>query len=204
MDILPAEIREEIFRFLESESQELGYSLDYNLGKFYKSSPFAQQSIDTTKAIISYLINKRIFYTSDLNHIAICFKDYPVFQTQELNEWLKQQYIKLSNQEALREAAWNLNTEMVLHFINLDIDINAPNSTGETALLKAVKRGGIQYKNRRDVAEALLKAGADPNCAQIKINLYGMGLKKISLLKYTHEVLHDPLLEQLLMQYGAQ
>jgi hypothetical protein len=202
IDSIPVELRKEIFKFLDSE----GSSYIENIKKFYASSPFAQKSIDTTKAMLSYVIKSHKLWPSMFMEDVQALKKYPIFENPELQTWITLESIKLSEQESVRLAAAAGDLETVQHYIDRGVDINAEDPFDSTALSRVLSASQSRIDNKKRIAivSALLNAGANPNIGKINVGRSGT---KWSILKYVRAIFWDETLatlENLLMQHGAQ
>jgi hypothetical protein len=195
LDVLPAEIREEILKYLATEG-----NIVENLKKFYASSPYAQTNLMLTEAILKYLVEKNEVNQTDLMFIASGLAQYPVFQNKELLKWIENERERLSLETKLFLAVYYLNVEDVKKLISQGVNVNAvgkyyPALTPLSSVLTRI----FPAEKINEIALLLLQAGADPNLPRINVQN-----QNVSLLRYAREALGNQYLVELLMKYGAR
>jgi hypothetical protein len=189
-DLLPVEIRKEMFNFLISKGD-----LSQNLQKFYESSPTMQKSVILSKELLSSLIKEQRPKFFELETIVRALSKYKAFGNRELKQWLSKEIARLKNETALRSIAHYADSNEIKNLIAKGVNVNAQDCNGNTALsiLVSVQETPLNYKS--EAALVLLKAGADPNLNTID---------GLSLANYARNIMRHYDLAKLLIQYGAR
>jgi hypothetical protein len=89
-DLLPAEIREETFKFLASQGDIIE-----NMKKIFESSPAAQSSPMLAKNIISYAIAQSKISDTYIQFITDDIKQFSIFKNYEFQEFIKKEYARI-------------------------------------------------------------------------------------------------------------
>jgi hypothetical protein len=165
LDVLPAELRLEILKSI------IGNTLDESLAnvkRYYLAHPPSQKSVETTKAIISYLMEKRLIRSAqELQYAIDELKKLPtmaVLKNPEMISWINSQMVRFYEEICLIIGAGSEDVKLVKEMIAKGINVHAQNEYGDTALLNAIVLGSAL------IVEMLLKAGANPNIVNEKGN----------------------------------
>jgi ankyrin repeat protein len=159
-DLFPPEIVSEVGLFLFNGNGE-GDTLT-KLKKVYTSSKKAAASIEITKTLFNYLIERDRMRPTEITFLQNKLNEFAVFKKQEIITWFEEQKIKLLDEAALRDAAYSGNIQKIKTLLEKKININSQDNTGKTALHKPFW-SGLAESIKLEIAKLLIEKGADAN-----------------------------------------
>jgi len=188
LDVLPKDIQVLILQFATGNTLDEAIA---GIKRFYIASPKSRESIATTRAILSHLMNKfGLEEGKELQNVVdklSKLESFPVFKNAEMQAWIEKEKKRLDDEFALRDAAGKGNLQQVKDFVERGVAINTPKKN-QSPLSWAIQ------KNHFDVAKYLIEHGAD-------VNAQGFGLKKAPLIDAAQFA--NPKIVELLLANGA-
>lgn len=167
-DVLPTELRFEILKSITGDTLDEAMA---SVKRYYIAHPPSQKSIAITKAILAHLMDKFNLDFRGLQGVISKLQKLPsitVFQNKDMVAWIEQQRERLLNENKLREAAYQRNTQEIKKLIAQGVNVNARDQEGNTALDYALgqydpSQRSLELKNLTEIVSDLLNAGANAN-----------------------------------------
>lgn len=166
LNVLPPDLRLEIFKFIAGETSAEALE---NTKRYYLAHPPSQKSSETTKAILGYLrkkFNFGICDSEDLKYMVTQLQKLPtmaVFKNPEMQVWVQKHIEQLKGEEELRKAIENKNPSWIYALLDKGVNVNAEykDRNGKTPLLYALSSFYFNHSNpKRIVIDQLFETVA--------------------------------------------